>query len=260
VSVPAGWQRKGSVATPGLALQNEMVLGPTDGSAGNLVLGTAPTTDPSLLPAGFLKVLPSPPTHQVVKLGGNQLYRYLDLQPDGGSTVSVYALPTTTAGTVLGACLIQGATATLASNCERVLSTLKLVGTSPAGLGPSSTLASGLSTAIGKLNSAVTSSQARLRSARKPAQQAAAAGQLATEYSQAAKALGKLTAPPSAAAAVTALATALAKTGHDYTALSRSAAHNNGRGYTAASNAITSDGSAINSAFAQLAKLGYVVA
>ena len=54
-----------------------------------------------------------------------------------------------------------------------------------------------------------------------------------------------------------ALAASLAKTGHDYAALSRAASHNDGHGYTAAGNAIRADSGPVNAAFAQLAKLGY---
>ena len=96
-----------------------------------------------------------------------------------------------------------------------------------------------------------------LRSAGKPAQQAAAASQLSTAYAQADAAIRKLNTPPAASGAVASLATALAKTSHDYEALSRAAAHNDGSGYSAASNAIAGDSGAITAGFDQLARLGY---
>jgi hypothetical protein len=260
VSIPAGWQRQSSSAAgAGLQLQNQVVVGPTSPAGGTLVIGTANTTDPSLLPNSLLTALPGgAPARQVVKLGGSQFYRYLALQPSGvDGPVSIYALPTTGAGTVLGACLLHAAAASFPADCERVLGSLKLSGASAVGLGPSSNLATQLSAAVGTLNQSVTSGQARLHSAGKPGQQATAANQLASAYTQAAAAIGKLDAPSTASGAVTALAAALAKTGRDYQALSRAAARNNKHDYTAASNAIGSDSGSVNAAFAQLAKLGY---
>jgi len=260
VSIPAGWQRQSPPATgPGLQLQNQVVVGPGAPAGGTLVIGTANTTDPSLLPGALLTALPGgAPARQVVTLGGAQFYRYLSLQPSGvNGPVTVYALPTTTAGTVLAACLLHGAPASFPADCERVLGSLKLNGATAVGLGPSSTLATGLSAAVGTLNKAVSSGQTRLRSAGKPGQQAAAANQLATAYNQAAAAIRKLDAPSTATGAVDALAAALARTGRDYAALSRAAAHNNKSAYAAASNAIGSDGGSVSAAFAQLAKLGY---
>jgi serine/threonine protein kinase len=259
VSFPAGWQRQSPTLPTDLRFNNRIVLTPDAPAGGMLVLGSATTTDPSLLPKALLTALPGgAPSHQVVTLGRSQFYRYLALTPSGvNGPVSVYALPTTSAGTVLAACVLHGAAPKFASDCESVLSSLQLSGTSPAGLGPSSTLATELSDIVGKLNTAVADGQARLKHAGKPAQQSAAAAQLASAYAQAAAALNKLNPGPAAAAAVTALAGALTKTGHDYTALSRAAAHNNGHAYTAATNAIGTDSGSISDAFSQLAKLGY---
>jgi serine/threonine protein kinase len=260
VSIPAGWQRQSPSSNgPGLQLQNQIAVGPSAPAGGKLVIGNANTTDPSLLPNALLTTLPGgAPGRQVVKVGGSQFYRYLDLQLSGvNGPVSVYALPTTTAGTVLAACFLQGAAASFPADCERVLGSLRLVGASPAGLGPNSSLAAQLSATVGTLNKAVSAGQARLHSARKPGQQATAASQLAAAYSRAASAVRKLAAPSPASAAVAGLAASLAKTGHDYAALSRAASHSDGHRYTAASNAIGADGGSVSAAFAQLAKLGY---
>ena len=260
VSIPTGWQRQPPVSTgAGLQLQNELVVGPIAPARGMLVIGNTNTTDPSLLPNTLLTALPGgAPARQVVKLGGSQFYRYVNLRPSGvNGLVSVYALPTTTAGTVLAACLPNGAAASFGADCERVLSSLKLSGVSAVGLGPSSTLASQLSATVGTLNKAVSAGQGRLRSAGKPGQQAAAASQLATAYTQAASSIRKLDAPSTASVAVSALAASLAKSGHDYAALSRAASHNDGHAYTAAGKAIRADSGSVNAAFAQLAKLGY---
>ncbi len=260
VSIPAGWQRRPALApAPGVQLQNQVVVGPSAPAGGMLVIGTAATTDPSLLPKALLTALPDgAPTPQVVTLGRAQFYRYLALQPSGvNGPVSVYALPTKSGGTVLAACVLRGAAATFPNDCERVLGSLRLTGASAAGLGPSSTFATQLNAVVGKLNPAASDGQARLRSARKPGQQAAAASRLSAAYTEAAAATRKLDAPGVASAAVAALAAALAKTGTDYAALSRAAAHNDKRAYIAAGNSIGSDSGSVTAAFDQLAKLGY---
>jgi hypothetical protein len=114
-----------------------------------------------------------------------------------------------------------------------------------------------LSRVIEKLNAAVGSGRARLESARRPAQQAAAGSELAAAYSQAAASLGNLNAAAPAADVVTALAGALAKTGRDYAALSSAASHDHGRAYDAARSAIGGDSGQVSGAFAELARLGY---
>ena len=65
--------------------------------------------------------------------------------------------------------------------------------------------------------------------------------------------------PPAAAQAVAALSSALSNVARDYGSLSHAAAHNNKASYVAARNAIANDSRAISAAFAELAKLGYVV-
>jgi hypothetical protein len=256
--IPARWQAQSAPATPGLKLANQIAVGPTGATGGELVVGTARTTDPSLLPDTLLSALSGTPDRQVVTLGPHQFYRYLGVQPQGASaSESVYALPTTTAGTVLAACMLQGAGASFPSDCERVLGTLKLVGTADAGLAPSSSFGSQLSAAIGQLNSAVNAGQARLAAATRPGQQATAASGLAAAYDHAAAAVGKLSAPPTVSAAVAALTSALAKTGRDYTALAAAASHNDARAYNTARTAVSGDSGALSGAFAGLAKLGY---
>jgi hypothetical protein len=53
------------------------------------------------------------------------------------------------------------------------------------------------------------------------------------------------------------LADALATTGRDYSHLSNAATHNDVNAYNAARTAIGNDSGSVNSAFAQLANLGY---
>jgi hypothetical protein len=83
------------------------------------MIGTAVTTDPSLLPATFVSALRVMPPHQAVAFGDSEFYPYVGLQPRGASVpLSVYAPPTTTAGTVLAACLLQDDRRAFFADCE----------------------------------------------------------------------------------------------------------------------------------------------
>jgi hypothetical protein len=258
VSLLAGWQRQQAASPPGLKLDNPIAVGPTAATGGELVIGTAQTTDPTLLPGTLLSALPAPPSREVVTLGGSQFYRYRGLEPRGASApMSVYALPTSTAGTVLAACLPQGASPAFPADCERVLATMHLLGTSPAGLGPSSSLATELNTVVGKLNAAVRMGQTRLAAAKRPGQQATAASEIAAAYGQAAGALRKLNPPSTAFVAVQALAAALTKTGDGYTVLSSAASRSDGKAYDVARNDLGVDAGSVSAAFVELSKLGY---
>lgn len=259
VSVPTGWQREATPAVSYLKLANEVTLAPTGPNGGALVIGTATTSDPSLLPGTLLAAVSTAPTAQVVTLGHAQFFRYLDLFPRGAAAPDdVYALPTTF-GTVIGACHLQGVGAGFPSDCEQVLGTLRLSGGSILGLGPSPTVAAELKRVITQLDSVVDSSGGRLRVARTPSDQARAAGELGAGYEEAASTIQHLVSASAADGPITALMNALRITGGDYAVLASAAAHNDKRGYDAARSSIASGATAIRSAFVDLSKLGYVV-
>jgi serine/threonine protein kinase len=258
VSIPAGWQRRAAPETRYVTLANPVAVQPAKSSEGTLLLGTAPTTDPTLLPDKLLKALSAAPSPNVVTLGKDQFYRYVALSPAGSvAPLDVYALPTT-AGTVIGLCTLQGAGAGFPGECERVLSSLRLGSGTILGLGPSASLAASLRSAIRKLNAAVAAGGARLQVASKPADQAKAANQLAAAHAKAASAVHDLKQHPAAVSATSALARALASVGRDYAALGRAAAGNNGKAYGIARTALAKDQLAVRAAFGRLEQLGYV--
>jgi hypothetical protein len=227
-------------------------------AGGTLVVGTAKTTGPSLLPDALVSDVGTLPTRQVVSLGSaGRFYRYLSLSPSsGGGPANVYAQPTTN-GVVIAACLLDGAGSAFPGACERSIGSVHLSSGTALALGPSASFASALSGTIGKLNSSVGRDEAALRAANKPGDQASAANRLASAYRDAGAAIAKLTPPPGAASAVAALAAALKKTGSGYGALATAASHSNANGYNAARASISSDTGAINSAVSNLAQLGY---
>jgi hypothetical protein len=258
ISLPAGWQRQSAPATPYVKLANEIAVAGARPSTGTLLVGTASGGGPTLLPASLLASLTGAPPPQVVTLGQAQFYRYLDLAPRGaGGPADVYAVPTTT-GTVLGICLLGGAASAFASDCERVVGTLRLSAGNILGIGPSASLAAGLKNTVAQLDSALTPDGTSLSRAGKPGDQARAANQLAAAYEQAGSSIQHLQPAPAAASAVAALVAALRSTGRGFAALARAASHNDGHGYNAARSSIASGTAAISSAFAQLQRLGYV--
>ncbi len=260
VSFPTGWQNSnGTVATPGLKLDDQIVLKPTAPPGGALAIGTAKTTDPSLLPASLLGQLPSggPPTPDVVTLGGTQFYRYTNLSPKGSAAPEVvYALPTAT-GTVIGACMLGGAGASFPGDCERIVGSLKLNPDNSLGLGPNADYASALTHLSDRLNLSVKQGEAALTKASKPGDQAKAANGLAGDYDQAATAVGKLPGNPRAAAATTALAKALRDQAGAYRSLATAASHNDSKGYDSAKTDVSTASDQVSAAFKQLSDLGY---
>jgi serine/threonine protein kinase len=255
VSLPEGWHQIQPPATPGLSLANAVAVSPPSPQAGTLVTGTSTTSDPSLLPRSLLSLVGTPREQQVVTLGGQQFFRYPGLSP-GGSPETVYALPTKT-GTVIAACLLGGSQPDFAGECDRVLSKLSVLGGTSIPLGPSSKLAAQLSGAITGLDDAARTGETTLRSAAKPAAQAAAAGQLATAYDQAANALQNTSASPAETSTVKTLADALGKIGTDYKSLSTAATQNNSGKYNEARQAVATDSNTAATAMARLKEFGY---
>ena len=258
VSFPSGWQRRSPPGSPHLALKDQLAFAPKGSAGGVVVIGRTDTTDRTLLPQSILAALSSTPTAQIVTLRGAQFDRYLDLSSRGVSgRESVYALPTTV-GTVLGVCLQGSGGASFASTCERIVGSIKLASGSVLGIGPSASYASGLSSAITRLNAARSAPASQLRNARVPAAQATAAAALATAYLNAASAVTSLQAG-TAQSANLAVAGALRSTGNAYAALGRAAASSDATGYASATKSVTLAQSALSAAFSQLAKLGYAV-
>ena len=245
------------MSTPGLELANQITLTPTMPSGGALVIGTAKTTDPTLLPATLLRG--GAPTQQVVTLGHSQFYRYPNVSAPGAAAPEfVYALPTT-AGTVLGVCLLQGASASFPVDCEHVIATLRLTsGANAIGLGPSPAFASALGGVIHDLNAAVQPGQVALGRARKPGDQARGANQVADAYGRSVLAVKRLPPNPAVAGAVAALADGFQAEQRAYAALARAASHNDRKGYNAARGSITSADGKVSAALDQLSHLGYV--
>jgi ATPase family associated with various cellular activities (AAA) len=253
VDAPADWQ-PGASSVAGL--EDELAITPPQG-AGTIVLGRT-TAAPTTLPPGLLAELSRAPSAAVVTLAGTHFYRYLGLDPrDGSGPLSVYMLPTTL-GTVVAECLERGATASFASTCERIVSTLRLSSGSVLGIGPSASYATGLDRVMAVLTKRVAEATGRLRAARTPVDQAKAANGAAAAYSSAVSAVGALT-PGVAAADNQAVQSALRSIAAGYEQLRHAALHDDATGFAAAQRTIATGERGLQTAIAQLAKLGYSV-
>jgi hypothetical protein len=253
VRAPATWQQ-GANSVPDL--QDELSISPSHGG-GEIVFGRT-TSTPTTLPTALLAELPHAPGAAVVTLAGTHFYRYLGLEPRNGSgPLSVYVLPTTV-GTVVAECLAAGAGAGFAGTCERIVSTLRLSSGTPLAIGPSAAYASGLDRAMAVLTKRVAEATGRLRAATTPAGQAKAANGAVAAYTSAMRQVGALDAGV-ASADNQAVQSALGSIATGYGSLRTAALHDDTAGFTASERQIADGERTLQSAIAQLAKLGYSV-
>ncbi len=255
ISFPSGWRRQSPTAKGQLDLSDELVLSPARHAGGTLLIGTAATADPSLLPHSLLATLPRPPRAQLVNLGSETFYRYPDLPLNGGKSASVYALPSSD-GTVLGVCL-RRRYSDFSSSCERILRTIKpSSGRLAVGLEP--IYGSALGAVIAKLNALRSSLGSQLSHAQDAGAQASAENALAAAHLTAASALLRLNAGP-ASGANSALASALQMTAEAYGALAPATTRGDANAYSAATASLSRATSALDSAYGELQRLGYRV-
>jgi hypothetical protein len=256
VSFPNGWLLHPARQGPG--------YGPIDGiiasSGGSSIeVGTATTTDPSLLTPAILAAVPNPPTARLVTLRGTTFYRYPGLHTRVGAPISIYATPTQD-GTVLALCQPSGSPpsgANFASLCQQVVESIRVrSGSLAPGLVPS--YASALSAMISRLNTALTIWDAKLSTAQTARLQAYAATQLAAAHTQAAAALSGLH-PGPAQSSNNNLVASLRADADAYNALANAAANRRPRAYRTSAAAVAQANAAVSSALAALGRFGYRV-
>jgi ATPase family associated with various cellular activities (AAA) len=258
LSYPSDWRRQATAAQGLPSLGGAVALGPDLPRRGLLVIGRAHGTDATLLPADLRSELPSLPSAQVVTLGSLRFLRYSGLVPRGGAGAeTAYAAPTT-AGTVVAVCAPRGAGPGFGGQCEKVLSTVRLVSGRPLTPGPDATYGAALDGVIARLEAARSRESARLRAAKSPGAVEQAATALAAAHTAAASAVLRMNAGQ-AAAANSALGKALQTTAAAYSALDRAAATRNQSGYRTAGAELTRANAAVTAAYAQLSRLGYNV-
>jgi serine/threonine protein kinase len=260
VSLPSGWRQQRSVpAVPGLVLRGPLAVEAAP-PAGRLVVGFADAGGPALLPVSLLGSLHRPPRAEAVRLGRVELLRYRGLRPDGAAiSENAYSLPTT-AGLVLGVCMLPSThTEAAEAACERILGSLRVISGRALPLGPNPTYAGALSRAISTLNRSSASGESGLQHAQTAAAQAAAAERLADVYRQAVAAVRSAAPGPAEQATNAALAASLGEVGDGYAAMADAAREGNRPDFDGGRAAVKKGMTALAKAFSQLQKSGYRV-
>jgi outer membrane biosynthesis protein TonB len=262
ISYPRGWRETttASPAAASLKLSGPVALVAGEGTGGALIVGTTAAVDATLLPKGFGATLLVPPQGTPVRLGSQTFRRYLNLLPRGATVPeTVYALPTS-GGTVIASCVAPATNATVfASTCERAVSSVRIKSSKVLPLTGDPAFATALGAVIRTLNATRTTDGRRLEAAKRPADQAAAAGGLARAYKNAAAGAARLAPGPIGADGNAAIVAALDKLSSAYASLAHAATRNDKNQYAAASTAITQASAALGAGFARLRQDGYAI-
>jgi hypothetical protein len=253
-SFPDGWRVRRGRDLPQRGLLD--VIGASSGGR-TIEVGTARTTDPSLLPASILGSLRAAPAPELVTLHGTTFYRYsrLSMRRPSGSE-SIYAVPTPS-GTVLAVLELPRPDASLAGTFQRVVESIRLrSGSLSPGIVPA--YATALAGVIDRLNTARARWSSQLTTAQTARRQAIAARRLASAHTQAAAALAGQD-PGPARAANAAVVAALRGAAGAYSALARAAAGGRPSDYQLASAAVADANATLSSALTPLRRFGYLV-
>ena len=174
--------------------------------------------------------------------------------------MTVYAAPTS-AGVATVACLAPKADAdSFAATCDQIANTLTLSKGDPLPVGPSKDYASAVSKALGTLGKADKSGQAKLKSAKTPSDQAAAARSLSSAFNKAGKTLAGLDVSPADSGVNDLMVKALRQTGAAYDKAASAAAKKNKSAFDKAGDDVAAGRKAVARALAGLKAAGYDVA
>ena len=129
---PGSWERRGEAPKiPGLALEDQVAVGPGSSQGQGVIAGMSDATGPRLLPAAFVAGLSEPPRPaDRVKLGKLEALRYEGLEADGfdGRALTVFAAPTGGGVATLACFAPPGGGAAFRADCERVAGSLAVDG------------------------------------------------------------------------------------------------------------------------------------
>jgi serine/threonine protein kinase len=245
---PSGWQLGSSAASvPGLSFGEPLAIAATNGQASVTAGEVRSATGPTLLPASFReKVEGQLPKGEAVKLGALEGYRYEGVRAGGGA-LTLYTVPTT-AGVATIAC--RGG-----EECGPIAATLRLVGATPEGLGPSAGYASRLTGVLGKLRVPL----GALNRASTQAGQASAAQRIAHAFSTAARELAQTPPPPAAGEAHPKILAAVRGLSTAYGRLASAARSNDSGAYARAKTDVATGSGALQDALRGLRTLGYTL-
>ncbi|MGA9857150.1 MAG: hypothetical protein WBQ18_04755 [Solirubrobacteraceae bacterium] len=255
VDYPSSWHLTPARPVSRFPLSDEVELRSAEGASGTLTIGTAHPPDPSLLPERLRAVLSPEPQPQVVRLGALNYLRFLNLAPRGRPvSESVYVLPTTL-GTITGVCVSASPSVPFTSGCERVLGSIQVTTGAPLSLGVDTGYALALNQILNQLNAERRADGPGLQAGDIPTRIRAATA-LARAHSQAASAVGQIS-TAGTSVANPAVVSALQLDAAAYHDLARAAAHQDALAYGRAQSTLVIAGRTLNSAFAQLRRVGY---
>jgi hypothetical protein len=251
---PADWGRPAELRVPSsLRLASPVVLAPLDSSDTRLVAGLA---TPAEAVATLSRLGASPPSGELVSLGGVQARRYRALEPPDAMTL--YLAPTER-GVATVACVADraSAAASFMRRCESVALSVGLADGRFMPVGPNAGQAQGQARAFRRLNAARSGYQARVRRSKTGAGLGDAARDLAMVHAREARVLRSLElsgiARPGGAAAVRALERAAAA----YRSLAATAEDGNRRGYAAARRSALAADATLRRGMRMLRLVGY---
>jgi hypothetical protein len=260
VSLPVGWRHSQKPMTPNLGLTDPVTL-ESSAEDGALVVGSARSANPSLLPESLLSKLSVKPRTEVVRLGATDFYRYRGLRFRGGKSIeTAYVQPATT-GLVLGICLPGKRTPVrVEAECEQILGTLILLAGSPIQLGPQPSYAVALSRSLSRLNTARVQLGRTFERASSASSQAAVALQLASAHELAADTLHAASPGPAEEVTNASLIAALGDTAKGYSEMARFARQRNTREFDRARATTTAGAARVAHTIDGLSRFGYRVA
>jgi hypothetical protein len=268
--VPPGWARVRDVrdARLGLPLSGAVAVARGARASGPTVtfgvMRGATAANAALLPAAVVRATGrpagTPPPRMAVRLPahGLQAWRYRDLPaPSGQRTLTVYAVPITDGVAAVACAAPPTAAAAFTKTCDQVAATLRLRGARAYPVGPSSTYATTLNGAIGRLQQAAGSDEADLAAAKTLAGQAGAARVLAVDYEAAAVQLAGLDLSPADRGVNGRLVGALRRVSRTYRAAARAATGETPARYQAAGADVADAKGRVNLALAGVRAAGY---
>ena len=264
LSLPADWLRldgiPGVLRTPlgePLALAQRGLTG-----SGGLVAGVGTASPPTFVPASTRAALPAGALddRKRVRLGKLEAFRYVNLVPAGfEGTLTLFVVPQANNVMLLGCYLNTGSPGDIARRCEEIAATLQIEGASAFPLAPTARYAAALNGAIKTLASSRAASLERLRTAKSPSGQAAAADAVARSYSTAAARLRREPVTPFTRTANGAVVAALEGAQKAYASVAREARRGDRARYDDARREVTRRQERLQVALDGLRELGFAV-
>jgi hypothetical protein len=266
---PVGWQRLAKPPTvPYLPLKGAVAVSHSGVQTDGLVVGTQKMSWPYTLPIGFIghEVAQTSTSYSkrgyVVAIGPLQAFRLsgVKLSKKDKTLYTVFWLPQPgTTETPTAVCISKTGSTKALLDCEALVGTLTISGSTLYELAPSSTYASSLDSALGKLEKPRSSGLSGLARAGSASAQASAARSIASAYATARSQVAKSKPPEYAKPANDKIVSALGGAASAYRSLSSAASAGSYSRYASASRSVASAEKRFRAAVSDLNSLGYSV-